>query len=68
LGGGCSLPVGAYAEQSGDEIHLRGVLARVDGDKLTRGERRGTDPMHLGRRLAEDLLDLVGEERWILDR
>ncbi|MEP7294156.1 MAG: hydroxymethylbilane synthase [Chloroflexota bacterium] len=31
LGGGCSLPIGAYAEISGDDLRLRGRVTAVDG-------------------------------------
>lgn len=39
LGGGCSLPLGAWASVDGNELHVRAALA-VDGT-LRRGEIRG---------------------------
>ncbi len=62
LGGGCSLPVGAYATLEGEQIRLRGVIVREDGSRVIRGEECGSDPLALGRRLANDLLDRGGQE------
>ncbi|MFV2044427.1 MAG: hydroxymethylbilane synthase [Anaerolineales bacterium] len=62
LGGGCSLPVGAYATLEGEQIRLRGVIAWEDGSRVIRGEECGSDPLALGRRLAEDLLGRGGQE------
>lgn len=59
LGGGCSLPVGAYATFEGEQIRLRGVIAWEDGSRVIRGEECGSDSLTLGRRLANDLLDRV---------
>lgn len=64
LGGGCSLPVGAFASlsvsSSGSkrrtEIILQGVVASLDGTKLLRLSATGADPLQLGRRLAQDAL------------
>jgi hydroxymethylbilane synthase len=56
LGGGCNVPLGAYAVGNGGELRLQGLVAReVDGRAL-RGERRGTAPEALGEALAEELL------------
>jgi hydroxymethylbilane synthase len=57
LGGGCNVPLGAYAEPDGEGgLRLRALAARVDGSAVVRGERRGADPLELGRGLAEELL------------
>lgn len=42
LDGSCRTPVAALAEQSGDDLVLRALLARPDGSKVWRCERRGT--------------------------
>ena len=57
LEGGCTVPAGAVARPGqGDELILDGVVAEPDGKELFRGTRRGTDPVSLGRELAEELL------------
>jgi hydroxymethylbilane synthase len=56
LHGGCNVPLGAYAEPDGPGLRLRALVAREDGSRVLRGERRGEDPQALGRALADDLL------------
>ncbi len=41
LGGGCRMPIGAYAEMRGNELHLRGIVASDDGKRISRGEVSG---------------------------
>ncbi|HVF33264.1 MAG TPA: hydroxymethylbilane synthase [Acidimicrobiales bacterium] len=62
LGGGCDLPVGAYAEigADGHELHLRGLIASHDGRVVLRRAVRGGDPVALGEELAGELLDGAG--------
>ncbi len=38
LGGGCQVPVAAFAQLSGDSLHLRGLIANEDGTRVMRGE------------------------------
>lgn len=58
LGGGCNVPLGAFAEPEADGgLRLRALVARVDGSAVVRGERLGSDPLGLGRGLAEELLE-----------
>ncbi len=56
LGGGCSIPVAAYAERQGENIHLRGLVASPDGRRLLRVEGAGADPWQLGQSLADEAL------------
>jgi hydroxymethylbilane synthase len=56
LGGGCSLPVGALAAVSGDEIDLRAVIAAPDGKGLLRLHGAQRDPGLLGVNLAGEAL------------
>ncbi|MET0553298.1 MAG: hydroxymethylbilane synthase [Vicinamibacteria bacterium] len=56
LHGGCNVPLGAYAETDPAGLRLRGLVAREDGTRVVRGERRGSDAEALGRALAEELL------------
>jgi hydroxymethylbilane synthase len=53
LGGGCSLPVAAYATISGGDIMLTGLVASVDGQKMIRVQEYGRDPHQLGTKTAE---------------
>jgi hydroxymethylbilane synthase len=58
LGGGCAVPVAAYAAVSGQlsAIRLTGLVASVDGKKLIKVTGEGTDPTELGKQLAEDAI------------
>lgn len=64
LGGGCDLPVGAYARVDGDRIDVEGMLASADGRVMLRRGRhdRSVAPAELGLRLADDLLAAGGSE------
>jgi hydroxymethylbilane synthase len=66
LGGGCDLPVGAYAEVQGDPLVLRGLVASHDGRIVLRERVEGVDPTQLGKELAAALLDGAGA-RALLD-
>lgn len=58
LEGGCQVPIGAFAQLHGDEIHLRGLVGSPDGHVVVRSEIRGAqeNAEALGTALAEDLL------------
>jgi hydroxymethylbilane synthase len=64
LGGGCQVPIGAYAEVLGNvfgnmlrkQIQLTAVVARPDGSKILREQQSGTDPVRLGEAVGEALL------------
>ena len=57
LGGGCQLPLGAYAERNGDELSVTAVVVARDGSRLIRAQAEGPvdDPARLGASVAEDL-------------
>lgn len=59
LGGGCDLPVGAYAVIRDDEVWLRGMLGGPDGHTVLRGSEVGADGEAVGRRVAARLLAAV---------
>ena len=63
LGGGCQVPIAAWAIVEADAILLRGLIAATDGVTVIRGEARGTvgEPETVGRDLAEDLLERGGQ-------
>jgi hydroxymethylbilane synthase len=58
LGGGCQLPIGAYAKNDSGDFQLMGVVADPDGTRLLRACATGKpeDPERLGKQVAEDLL------------
>jgi len=64
LGGGCQVPLGAYASVSGGVMKVLGIIGSPDGGSLIRTERSGRpeDAEMLGRKAAEDLLSGGGEE------
>ncbi|HEX7044531.1 MAG TPA: hydroxymethylbilane synthase [Burkholderiales bacterium] len=57
LDGGCQVPIGAYAERRGEELHLRGLVGDPDGNTILTEEAYGPRhaPEALGRRVAEAL-------------
>lgn len=58
LGGGCSVPVAAYAHIYGNELKMSGLICNENGDQRFWEEISGPlkDPEALGIRLAKDLL------------
>jgi hydroxymethylbilane synthase len=62
IGGGCQVPVAAYARLEGDAIMLAGLIGSRDGRSVT-GELSGPagDPAALGAALAERLLGDGGQ-------
>lgn len=60
LGGGCQVPIGAFAELSKGHIHLEGVVAHPDGSLVVRESRDGNDPELLGNEVGETLLSRGG--------
>jgi hydroxymethylbilane synthase len=58
LGGGCQVPIGAYATVQGDRLRLRGMVAAPDGSELVCTDTEGAvaDAHSLGRNLAQELL------------
>lgn len=64
LGGGCDLPVGAYARCDGDEVVVEGMLASADGRVMLRSSRTGrvAAPGDLGSALAGELLASGGAD------
>jgi hydroxymethylbilane synthase len=61
LGGGCTLPAGAYAvEAEGGGARLTAVLGSGDGRVMLRHTATGVDPVALGQAVAAYLLDEAG--------
>lgn len=61
LGGGCQVPIGAFAEVRGGRLHLEAIVAEPDGSKILRESLDGTDPVQLGESVGEVLLQRGGE-------
>lgn len=63
LGGGCKVPVAAYAEIHHGTLHLRGLVANRDGTRILRAQREGAvhDADAIGTRVAEELLQQGAE-------
>ncbi len=64
LGGGCQLPVGAYAHMDGVMLSVSGIVVAPDRPLLIRSQTSGNakDAEELGRWVAEDLLWQGAEE------
>jgi hydroxymethylbilane synthase len=62
LGGGCQVPIGAFAEIRNRKLHLDAIVADPDGSKLLRESREGNldDPEGLGSAVGETLLSRGG--------
>ncbi|MFL2562851.1 MAG: hydroxymethylbilane synthase [Arenicellales bacterium] len=58
LGGGCHVPIGAYAEIQGEQLSLRGLVGRPDGSEVLFASAEGqlSNPEAAGRALAQELL------------
>ena len=57
LGGGCQVPIAAYATIAHDKIHLDGLVARPDGAQIVRDRLTGDDAETVGTALAQRLID-----------
>lgn len=68
LEGGCQVPIAAHAEVDGKRVYLTGLVADPNGQRIIKSTRTGirTDAVHMGRDLAEALLDQGAGE--ILER
>ena len=60
LAGSCTVPLGAYAERHGEQLHITGFVASVDGREMVRESVTGpaNDPEALGQALANKLVAL----------
>ena len=56
LGGGCQVPIGAFARQSKNGWRLVARVARPDGSQILTEESEGGDPLDLGKSVGEKLL------------
>ena len=56
LGGGCQVPIGAFAEMRNGKLHLESIVADPGGTRLLRDAREGDDPEKLGNQAGASLL------------
>jgi hydroxymethylbilane synthase len=70
LGGGCQMPIGAYARITDTNVHVTAVVISLDGTRVVRAEATGTtrDPAEAGvdaanRLLAEGADAILAEAR-----
>jgi hydroxymethylbilane synthase len=63
LGGGCQVPIGAFAEIRGGKLHLDSIVADPDGSKLLRDSRDGKmeDAEKVGNEAGASLLNRGGD-------
>ena len=61
LGGGCQVPIGAFAEVRNGRLHLEAIVADPDGSKILRESREGSDPVQLGESVGDTLLQRGGD-------
>jgi hydroxymethylbilane synthase len=62
MGGGCQVPIGAFAEMDKGRLNLESVVANPDGSQVLRDSRDGDDPVKLGEAAAADLLRRGGDK------
>ena len=58
LQGGCQVPIGAFAEITGEQLSMRGLVGSIDGTCILQDSVTGyvNDATELGITLAEKLL------------
>jgi hydroxymethylbilane synthase len=56
LGGGCQVPIGAFAEFHDESIRLTAIVAQPDGSTILRETQTGKNPVALGEKVGETLL------------
>jgi hydroxymethylbilane synthase len=55
LGGSCAIPLGAYAEASGEQLRLRALVASLDGRRIAHAQCEGADPAGVAAQAVEEL-------------
>lgn len=56
LGGGCQVPIGAYAERVGGKLQLIAKVAQADASRVLTERGEGSDPDRLGKEVGAKLL------------
>jgi hydroxymethylbilane synthase len=60
MGGGCQVPIGAFAEPTEAGLKLQAVVAHPNGSQVLRDSQSGTDPLKLGEAVGQALLKRGG--------
>lgn len=62
LQGGCQVPIGAYAQIQGDEVHLEAIICSVDGKTTIQDKQSGPvdQAVKIGDSLAQAMLEKGG--------
>lgn len=60
LGGGCQVPIGAYATLDGKELTLRALVGSPDGKQILKSEKKGSsqNAKDIGTSLGKQLLNM----------
>jgi len=56
FGGGCQIPMGAFAKVQNGMIDLQSVVASPDGERIIRFRASGHDPVLVGKTVADGLM------------
>ncbi|MCF2970551.1 hydroxymethylbilane synthase [Synechococcus sp. Nb3U1] len=64
LEGGCQVPIGVHSQVQGDELHLTGMVAQLDGQRLIRDRQTGSlqEAEAIGVALADKLKQQGADE------
>lgn len=64
LQGGCQVPIGAYAQIHGSELHLEAIICTMDGDHAIRDNQSGpiNQAAKIGDELAQRMLENGGKK------
>ncbi len=64
MGGGCKVPIAAYAQIRGSQIHVSAMAGMADGSRIVRHQQTGPveQPEALGRLIAQAILDAGAAE------
>lgn len=64
LGGGCAVPVAAYAEVNDGQsaVSLTGLVASIDGKRLIKVAGESANPVELGKQLADEAIAQGADE------
>jgi hydroxymethylbilane synthase len=62
LGGGCALPLGAFATIARETVHLKAVVATPEGDRLVRADVDGATPEDAATAAAKVLISGGAED------
>ncbi|WP_163653292.1 hydroxymethylbilane synthase [Listeria sp. PSOL-1] len=57
LDGGCEVPVACFATKQADHIQLAGLVSSIDGSTILNVFESGSNPIQVGKRAAEILLE-----------